>query len=116
MKRYLLYEIALLLLLTVPAIAQESPDSSSSDSALVLLPWERFAETYFLNLSPTKPILRFYPETHMLTYEFYKDNVFLDFHKIESMSDSCSSKQKRRFNRRVRDMVRAWYLTSTSPR
>jgi hypothetical protein len=87
MKRYLLYEIALLLLLTVPAIAQESPDSSSSDSALVLLPWERFAETYFLNLSPTKPILRFYPETHMLTYEFYKDNVFLDFHKIESMSD-----------------------------
>lgn len=87
MKKYLPSAIALLAVLVVAAGAQESPPDSSADSTLVLLSWEDFSASYFLNISPIRSIFRFYPENRMLTYEVYKDDVFINFYKIESMSE-----------------------------
>ncbi len=85
MKKHILSAIAQLLVLMGTALAQQPPADSSADSSMVLLSWEDFSAAYFKNLSPTRSIFRFYPESSMLTYELYKDDVFLNYYKIESM-------------------------------
>jgi hypothetical protein len=88
MKKILLLIVFILTLFTIPALAQQNDaDSLSSDSASVYLFWEDFYEPYFSNMSPLKSILNIDLENQIITYEKYKDDLFLDFYKIQSMKE-----------------------------
>jgi hypothetical protein len=87
MKKNLPFAVMFLIILAEGLHAQESTADSSSGSSVVRFKWEDFADAYFLKLSPTRILFRFYPDERMITYELYKDDVFLDYYKIESMGD-----------------------------
>jgi len=60
-------------------------DSLNTESVIFRLSWQDFAEKYFGPASPVKKQLHYYLEKQMITYELYKDDVFLDYYKIQSM-------------------------------
>ncbi len=88
MKRIIFIVIIGLISLSTLSYAQESNnDTLKADSVTVRFFWEDFAESYFSSLSPVKKEFHFYLENQMITYELYKDDIFLDFYKIVSMKE-----------------------------
>lgn len=87
---YHLFFLFILSLFFFPRILkaqEENSDSITTDSTNVFLQWEDFEKPYFSQLSPVKREFHFYLDNEMITYERYKDDIFIDFYKILSMDD-----------------------------
>jgi hypothetical protein len=87
MCRTIVISIILLLTLSSLSFPQENGDSVKTDSSAIFLDWSEFADSYFSVVSPTERIFNLHFENKMITYEIYKDDVFIDFYKISSMKD-----------------------------
>ncbi len=88
MKRAILISVTILVFLSAFTSAQEiHTDTLKADSTTIRFFWEDFAESYFSGLSEVERVLNLYLENQMITYELYKDDIFLDFYKIQSMKE-----------------------------
>lgn len=88
MKKNILILLTLSILTSLTSSVQEvNSDTLNTDSTAVFLFWEDFAESYFQQFSTTKKVFHLYLANQMITYESYKDDIFLDFYKIEGMKD-----------------------------
>ncbi|MCK4234101.1 hypothetical protein KAX75_06700 [candidate division WOR-3 bacterium] len=86
MIRTIFISLTILIISSALSFPQENnQDSLNTDSSTVRLFWEDFADFYFSNLMPIEKVFNINIKNQMITYELYKDDIFLDFYKIQSM-------------------------------